>query len=243
MRNALFGDIHGNLEALEAVLGDAAKQDIENYFCLGDVVGYGANPKECISRVQALECPVVKGNHDEDASTTGELYGRSRLAQAAMVWTREQLDADEKRWLRELNLQHQADGFTVVHASLSDPVSWPYVLSELKAISSFAYQCFPICFIGHTHSPITYIHDKQTGEVESQKDELFKIDSEKQYLVNVGSTGQPRDGDWRASYAVYDSQRATVEIRRLEYDIDTACEKILRADLPPALAERLRLGR
>ena len=107
----------------------------------------------------------------------------------------------------------------------------------------FAYQFSPLCFIGHTHTPITYIHDLESGAIVSQKDELFRIESGKQYLVNVGSTGQPRDGDWRASYAIYDSERATIEIRRLAYDVDTACEKILKANLPPSLAERLRLGR
>lgn len=243
MKVAIFGDIHGNLEALEAVLEDAASQGVDDHVCLGDVVGYGADPKACIARVRALDCPVVKGNHDEDASLNQDLYGRSRLAQAAMHWTREELGPEEKRWLEELPMMTQLDDFTVVHASLSIPETWTYVLSGQQAESSFSFQETPVCFIGHTHTPITYVRDNEDGSVSAESASAFSIEADKDYLINVGSTGQPRDREWRSSYAIYDLNASKVAIRRVEYDIDTACLKIQEAGLPLALAERLRLGR
>jgi predicted phosphodiesterase len=140
MRIAIFGDIHANLEALEVVLADAREQGCTSYICLGDVVGYNANPRECLQKIQSLKCPVVKGNHDDYASSDSSLESFNPLAEVAIQWTRDQLTPDEKAWLGALPLISKLRGFTVVHASLEDPGGWGYVLNQLDAAASFSKQ-------------------------------------------------------------------------------------------------------
>src|SRR6266568_3900972 len=140
MRFAIFGDIHANLEALKAVMADAEKHEVTHYVCLGDVVGYNANPHECLEIVRNLECPVVKGNHDEQASISEELEGFNPLAEEAINWTRRQLTDDDKQWLRDLKMVRQVRDFTIVHATLDTPHKWGYVFNQLDAAASFNYQ-------------------------------------------------------------------------------------------------------
>jgi diadenosine tetraphosphatase ApaH/serine/threonine PP2A family protein phosphatase len=240
MRFAIFGDIHANLQALEAVLSDARTQLCTHYVCLGDIVGYNANPRECLSIVRGLECPTVKGNHDEQASLIANQEGFNPLAEEAIQWTREQLGEDEKHWLRELRLQRQVRDFTIVHASLDTPHKWDYVFNQLDAATSFSYQHTTLCFIGHTHMPKAYVRD---GSVRSLPLDILSLQQGKKYLINVGSVGQPRDGDWRSAYCIYDTTSNEVELRRVEYDIATAQAAIRAAGLPDKLADRLAVGR
>jgi len=240
MRLAVFGDIHANLEALRAVLADAAAQGVTQYVCLGDIVGYNANPHECVEAVRALECPVVKGNHDEQASLTEDLAGFNPLAEEAINWTRQHLAAEDKKWLRDLKMVRQVRDFTIVHATLDTPHKWGYVFNQLDAAASFNYQHTQLCFYGHTHAPRAYIRD---GSVKSQVLDKLTIEPGKKYFINVGSVGQPRDGDWHAAYCIYRSDEQCVELRRLEYDIWTAQDKIVDAGLPQRLADRLALGK
>ena len=240
MKFAIFGDIHANLEALEAVLGDAADQGVTEYACLGDIVGYAANPSECIARVQALGCPVVKGNHDEEASADSEIVGLNPLAQAALEWTRQTLSSDDKQWLRDLRLVRQVRDFTIVHATLDTPSSWAYVMNKFDAMASFSYQFTQLCFYGHTHSPRIYVKD---GSVDLLTETKLKLQPRTKYFINVGSVGQPRDGDPRASYAIYDMGEESITIQRVEYDRGGAQRKILDGGLPPQLADRLGLGK
>ncbi len=240
MRFAVFGDIHANLEALQAVLADAAEQVCTHHVCLGDVVGYNANPHDCLALIRELGCPVVKGNHDEQASIVDDLTGFNPLAEEAITWTRKQLTDDDKRWLRELRLVRQVRDFTVVHATLDSPHEWAYVFNQLDASFSFNYQHTSLCFYGHTHSPRAYVRD---GSVRGVPFETLEIEQGKKYFVNVGSVGQPRDGDWHSAYAIYDTERKTVELRRIEYDIYLAQDKIVEAGLPQRLADRLALGK
>ncbi|CAN5514855.1 metallophosphoesterase family protein [soil metagenome] len=240
MRFAIFGDIHANLHALEIVLADAKEQRCTHYVCMGDVVGYNAFPKQCLNLVRDLECPVVKGNHDEQASMLGDQEGFNALAEEAMNWTREQLAPDEKEWLRALRMQRQVRDFTIVHATLDTPHKWGYVFNQLDAAASFSYQNTSVCFIGHTHSPKAYVRD---GSVRTLALDVLSLQQGKKYLVNVGSVGQPRDGDWRAAYCVYDTASSEVNLRRLEYDLPGAQAAILAAGLPRKLAERLAVGR
>jgi predicted phosphodiesterase len=237
MRIAIFGDIHANLEALEAVLKDAAEQQADEYACLGDVVGYNANPRECLARVRQMNCPVVKGNHDEMASMEGLLVGIHPLAEEAINWTREQLNDENKQWLRDLEMVRAVGDFTIVHATLDSPHKWGYVFNQLDAAASLHHQRTQVCFYGHTHAPRAYIRDNSVKSIVLDK---LQIEPGKMYFVNVGSVGQPRDGDWRAAYCLYDTDQQLVELRRIEYDIWTAQAKIIEAGLPPALA--LRLG-
>ncbi len=240
MRFAIFGDIHANLHALDAVLADAREQACTHYVCLGDVVGYNAFPKQCIDLVRNLECPVVKGNHDEQASMLGDQEGFNPLAEEAMTWTREQLTNEDKEWLRSLRLQRQVRDFTIVHATLDTPHKWGYVFNQLDAAASFSYQHTSVCFIGHTHSPKAYVRD---GSVRTIPLDVLVLQKGKRYLINVGSVGQPRDGDWRSAYCIYDTNDGELQLRRIAYDLPAAQAAIIEAGLPRKLAERLAVGR
>jgi predicted phosphodiesterase len=240
MRFAIFGDIHANLEAFEVVLADAQKESCDAYICLGDVVGYNANPRECIDRVRALNCPVVKGNHDDYAASESTLESFNPLAEVAIQWTRDQLKEEEKKWLAALPLTLQVNGFTIVHATLEDPGGWSYVLNQLDAAASFSRQTTELCFFGHTHSPRAYIKESSVVGLSYENLTLHKG---KKYFINVGSVGQPRDGDWKAAYVLFDEERRSIQLKRLQYDLSRAQEKILASGLPYRLAERLAFGK
>lgn len=240
MRIALFGDIHANLEALEAVLADAEKQRCDSYVCLGDLVGYNADPARCLERVREMGCPVVKGNHDEDASGTHSLEQMNPIAASALMWTRRALSDEQRTWLRRLRMVRQIEDFTVVHSTLDQPTNWNYVTNKFDAMSNFSYQFTQVCFHGHTHVPRVFIKDQRVHE---EPAESIVIEDGAKYFINAGSVGQPRDGDWRASYVIYDMPEHKVVFRRIEYDLAAAQKKLLATDLPPALAERLAEGR
>jgi diadenosine tetraphosphatase ApaH/serine/threonine PP2A family protein phosphatase len=240
MRFAILSDLHANLEAGEAVLADARAAGCTHFVCLGDVVGYNANPHECVKLVQDLDCPVIKGNHDEQASLVESSHGFNELAEHAINWTRENLTDADKEWLRDLRLVQQMHDFTIVHATLDTPGQWGYVLNNLDAAASFTYQDSTVCFFGHTHFPIAYVRDAGVRRVRSDK---LMIEPGKKYFINAGSVGQPRDGDWRAAYCIYDTEKNVVEQRRVKYDLATAQKKILKAGLPRLLADRLGIGR
>lgn len=240
MRYAIFGDIHANLEALETVLYDADQKGCTEYVCIGDIVGYNANPVECLNKIRDMNCPVVKGNHDEEAIQDTSLEGLNPLAKRAMEWTRAQLNEENCKWLGDLKFVRQVRDFTIVHATLDTPSGWTYVTNKFDALASFSYQFTQLCFYGHTHTP--KIYEKIDGVVD--RDELsVEMQMGAKYFINVGSVGQPRDGDWRSSYATYDDEEKRVEIHRLEYDIQTAQQKIMDAGLPEMLAHRLALGK
>lgn len=240
MRFAILSDLHANLEATEAVLADAREHNCTHYICLGDVVGYNANPHECVEIVQKLECPVVKGNHDEQASLEESSRDFNALAEMAINWTREQLTEADKEWLRALQFKRTVRDFTIVHATLDTPEQWGYVFNTLDAAASFTYQHTTLCFFGHTHVAGAFVRDDGVRRVKA--DQLM-IEPDKKYFINTGSVGQPRDGDWRAAYCIYNPDGNCVEQRRIKYDLDTAQQKIIKAGLPRLLAERLKLGR
>lgn len=240
MKFAVFGDIHANLEALEEVLADAEESGCTHYACIGDIVGYNANPSECVSIVRELECPVVKGNHDDEVVQDTPLDGLNPLAKEALEWTRRNLNEEDRGWLENLRLVRQVRDFTIVHATLDTPEGWGYVTNKFDAMASFSYQFTSVCFYGHTHTPRFYV--KASG-VHAVPGESIAIETGKKYFINVGSVGQPRDGDWRAAYALYDVEARKVTIRRLEYDLRLAQEKIVKAGLPEMLAHRLAVGK
>jgi len=240
MRFAIFSDLHANLEALEAVLQDAHAKDCTHYVCLGDLVGYNANPHECVEIARSRECPVVKGTHDEQACLTESTRDFNALAERAITWTRENLPAEDKQWLSELRMTRQVRDFTIVHATLDTPHEWGYVFNNLDAVASFTYQHTTVCFFGHTHVAGAFVRDDGVKRV---KVEQLMIEPGKKYFINTGSVGQPRDGDPRAAYCIYHTDREVVEQRRIRYDLPTAQKKIIAAGLPRLLAERLELGR
>ena len=240
MRFAILSDIHSNLEALEAVLADSKAEGCTDFVCLGDVVGYNANPGECVKTIRDLECPVVKGNHDEQASIISSTEGFNELAEEAIDWTRAQLSAEDKAWLSDLPLTRQVRDFTIVHATLDTPGQWGYVFNDLDAIASFTYQHTSLCFFGHTHWPTVFVRDHEVRRVAAGQ---VVLSAGKKYFINPGSIGQPRDRDWRAAYCILHTDRQVVEQRRVKYDLATAQRKIRQAGLPDRLADRLAAGR
>jgi predicted phosphodiesterase len=240
MRTAIFGDIHANLEALEAVMADAKLQGVTSFVCLGDVVGYNADPVACLNIIREMNCPTVKGNHDSDAADNHSLENMNPVAAFALQWTREQLDDDQRLWLKRLRMVRQVSDYTIVHSTLDQPVNWNYVTNRFDAMSNFSYQFTQLCFHGHTHVPKVYVKSDKVREVTPDS---VKIEPNAKYFINAGSVGQPRDGDPRACYVIYDSESKIIVFRRIEYDMATTQEKILAAGLPEMLAERLAEGR
>ncbi len=237
---AVLSDIHSNWEGLTAVLKDAHEQNATNFVCLGDVVGYNANPVECLECVRELGCITVSGNHDHFCSFDDDLTGFHPLAADAVDWTRRQLSAEHQKFLADLPMVQRVENFTIVHSTLDMPDMWGYVFESLEAEASFNYQMTTVCFYGHTHVPVAF---EKFGEVTGGAYTKIKVSLEKKYFVNVGSIGQPRDGDVRASYALYDLEKKEIELRRIPYDIATAQEKIRHSGLPERLAARLAIGR
>lgn len=240
MKYAVIADIHGNLDALDVVLADAREQKCTHYCCVGDIVGYGAYPKQCLDIVRKMNMPCVKGNHDEYCSSEEELDGFNPHAAEAVLWTRKQLSDEDRRWLRELKYIRLVASFAMVHATLDQPDRWGYVFDKLMAAASFTYQNTSVCFFGHTHVPVAFIRD---AVVRGGTYSKFKVEAGRKYFVNVGSVGQPRDNNPKAAYVIYDLNEGSIELRRLDYDIAKAQRAILDAGLPPRLAERLSFGK
>ena len=237
---AILGDIHANLDALNVVLDDCRAQGVTDFLCTGDVVGYNACPHECMEIVRALGCPVVVGNHDYYVSSRQNLDDFNPAAAAVVEWTRKQLSVDEMRFLRDFPFVATKMGITLVHSTLDNPEGFGYVFDHLQAEAHFSHQVTPLCFHGHTHCPMIY---------EKSMNGVFRIDAQdfalpigRKYFINVGSVGQPRDGDPRATYVIYDPKERKIRYRRLEYDIEAAQERVRRAGLPERLAARLAIG-
>jgi predicted phosphodiesterase len=241
MKYAILSDIHSNLDALEVVLADTKQQQCTHYVCLGDVVGYGPNPKECLDAMRSLNCPTVMGNHDEYCATELDLTGFNPMAADAIKWTRAQLSSDDKAWLRELKYVRIVESFTMVHATLDLPERWAYVFDKLAASASFNYQHTAVCFNGHTHVPIAFVRSDKG--IQGGLYTKIKIEVGRKYFINCGSIGQPRDRNPKAAYVIFDLLNNIIEMRRLEYDIAAVQKKIRAAGLPVSLAERLEHGR
>ena len=240
MKFAIIADIHANLEALQVVLEDTKAQKCTHYACLGDVVGYNANPKECLDIVRTMGMPVVKGNHDEYCSSEEDLEGFNPHAAEAVNWTRKQLSKEDRQWLRDLKYVRLVASFSMVHSTLDGPQRWGYVFDKLAAAASFTYQNTAVCFFGHTHVPVAFVRDSMVRGGTYSK---FRVEPGKKYFVNVGAVGQPRDGNPKAGYVVYDLDEQSIELRRLDYDIPKAQKKIMEAGLPQRLADRLSVGK
>ena len=241
MKYCILGDIHGNLEALETVLKFAQSQGVDRYISVGDVVGYGANPKECIATLRELNAPVVAGNHDYAVTGKLDVEFFNSYAKSAVLWTREQLDEDEMNWLKALRLvQVVSEEITLVHGSLNFPDMFDYIQTSYDAYLSLEALKTKVCFLGHSHVPVSFFSGPAVSYSLSQEIDLNGFDKA---LVNVGSVGQPRDENPRASVAIYDTDSQIVRLSRLDYDIDKAAAKIVAAGLPEILAERLHHGR
>ncbi len=256
---AVISDIHSNIEALDAVLNKCKELKVEKYICLGDIVGYNANPLECIDKLRALNSAnIIKGNHDEYIGKDIPVGGINRFARDSVLWSRSVLNKDYKKWLADLPLKfiNIKEGFSAVHATLDSPESWGYILDVHNSIDSFNYQMTQLCFFGHTHLPRIFVKENVSQEAvyevkrimeweqypPDNGEIILKLEKWKKYLINVGSIGQPRDGDIRASFVIYDSKQKLVKRYAVSYDVERAQKKILESGLPVQLAHRLSLG-
>lgn len=247
MKYGIIGDIHSNLEAFQKILEVAKAEGVEKFICIGDVVGYNANPHECMELLRSLDVlAVVKGNHDDYVSNGQETVGFNPLAAKAVEWTRNQLSDEERQWLAALEFTKivQIPGYgrlQVVHATLDNPWGWGYIFDRYSAETCMAYMKFQLCFVGHTHVPVMF--DKYESSITGSFYDVVHLEVNHRYLINVGSVGQPRDGDPTAAFAIFSPDEMTVSLHRVEYDMQTTQQKILDAGLPERLATRLSLGR
>ena len=242
MKYAIISDIHGNLEAFEAVFDAIEAERPDEIVCLGDIVGYGANPKECLDLANQKISASVAGNHDWGVAGRTSFTNFNRVAQTAIEWTAAQLTADHLRILADLPLTFDKEFFIGTHATPANPQDWNYIFTALDAKKHFQTFEKPVCLVGHSHIPTLFRLNK-SGTVSyttSVKDVLLSENN--QYLINVGSVGQPRDNDPRAAYGILDTDRRSFTLKRIPYDITRAQNKILAVGLPPVLAERLGMG-
>lgn len=243
MRYAIVADIHSNLVALQAVLENIALGGpVEEVWCLGDVVGYGPAPNECIQLLQSHSHICIAGNHDWAATGRLDVSEFNSEAKAAVLWTASQLSAESRAYLEALQQTKVKGDFTLVHGSPRDPL-WEYVISERTASLSFEHFQARFCLIGHSHVPLLF-NLRDNGRVGFQgipTEQPFRLD-EGRWIINPGSVGQPRDGDHRASYVTYDSGSGEFRHYRVPYDIEATQRRMRALGLPRPLAERLSYG-
>ena len=242
-RYVLISDIHGNLEALEAALRFAQKLEPYQLYCLGDVVGYGANPHECLEMVSRESNLILAGNHDLAVAGVIAIDDFNPMAQEAVEWTRRALDEDDLNSLANLPLVYIDGDYCFTHASPVDPMVFSYIrtLEDVAEVLTSIGQRF--CFTGHTHLPVLVRMDQKRGRMEIVRESRVPIEDGYRYFVNVGSVGQPRDSNPDACMVVLDEEAEMLEFLRIPYDISTCQSKILSEGLPSYLAERLMLAR
>lgn len=237
MRYAILADIHGNLEAFQAVLQHAEGQGaLAEIWCLGDIVGYGPDPGPCLETLRRYPHAAVAGNHDWAAADKVSHQDFNPEAAAAVRWAGRQLGGEDIRYLEDLPLQVVRGDFTLVHGSPRHPI-WEYLLSAVEAAESFPRFTTPYCLVGHSHMPLLF-REGQSPELLPSSLALGK----ERVIINPGGVGQPRDGDPRASYAIYDSESRTLRHYRVPYDLERTQHKMLELGLPLKLAVRLALG-
>ena len=243
MRVAVISDVHSNLEALSAVMDDAAARGaIDEAWCLGDMVGYGPDPTACLDVLLSMNHVMVPGNHDLAAVGKLSLAEFNPYAAAACRWTAEALTPEHRAMLASLPAIVERGPFTLVHGSPRNP-AWEYVTTPAAARACLEHVNTPNCMVGHTHLPMVFrlTDDRMIGD-RAMDGQVVSL-AVGRLALNPGGVGQPRDGDPRACYAIYDWESATVEFRRVPYDFATTQRKMRQAGLPEYLAERLRYGR
>jgi len=246
MRLALLSDIHSNLEALEAVLEDARTRGVHRYTCLGDIVGYGANPNECIELIRSLpKIHFILGNHDAAATWISSPYIMNKAAADAILWTMAQLTEEHVHFLKHLRPTFGMGDLLFAHANPYNPMAWRYVNSRKYAVRSFNSNKAKLVFIGHTHLPEVITKRGWFGiRFEPFSDTYtLSIDHACRMIVNCGSIGQPRDKNPAACYLIYDTRRETIDFVRVPYNHERAARKIHDAGLPGIMARRLAKGR
>lgn len=241
MRILVLSDIHANFPALEAVLSDAADA-WDEIWCLGDSIGYGPNPNECVGKMQELASVCLIGNHDQAGLGLLDVTGFNPIARRAVEWTQAELSAETTAYLNQLDAKQVLGDFTLAHGSPRDPI-WEYVLDTVTAFENLSHFETPVCFIGHSHVSLHFIfHDINGMSINpASYDSPLQLDH-RRFIINPGSVGQPRDLDPRASYGILDTELMTWQARRVAYDIAETQRRILATALPPQCASRLSLG-
>ncbi len=246
MLYAIISDVHSNLEAFSAVLRKIDSLKVDTVFLLGDIVGYNANPNECINIVRQKGIVSIVGNHDQRVCGLKEPNDFNSIAKDAVVWTREILTEENLEFLKSLpdTMLLPDKSAIAIHGSLTDNAD-SYILSPWIALKNFNKMeedpsLPPLCFFGHTHIRLLYHYTRQKV-LTIHEDEVF-LDPTEMYLINPGSVGQPRDRNTKASFLTFDTEKHLINFFRVPYDIKSTCNKILKAGLPRELAERLTLG-
>jgi len=243
MRYAFIADIHANLAALQAVLEDIqVKGRVDEIWCLGDIVGYGPDPRQCLELVKKYCAVSIAGNHDLAAIGKIELSYFNPAAAEACRWTMNELNPVDVHYLADLPLKVEKDDFTLVHGSPSDPVL-EYVISASIAEKNFAFFDKKFCLVGHSHIPAAFRQEGNTAQTIHLMEGVGLVLHTHRMIVNPGSVGQPRDGDPRASYAIYESEGMMLRLHRVEYNINATQDKMMQANLPVSLITRLEQGR
>lgn len=243
MRYAVVSDVHANLEALEVVLADVGARRPDAVICLGDFVGYGPDPVACVERLRGGLAAAVVGNHDQAALERTDIEVFNPFARAAILWTRGQLTDDVRAYLGELPREVRRPAFLAVHGSPRDPTD-EYLFDAAGARMSFESVEFRLGLVGHTHVPGVFVDDGDRVTAHPlTPDDVLELRAAHRYIINVGSVGQPRDGDARASYLWLDEGNARAQLIRLAYPFERTQEKMRAAGLPEVLAERLAYGR
>ncbi|UCG53981.1 MAG: metallophosphoesterase family protein [Dehalococcoidia bacterium] len=243
MRYALVADIHANLPAFSAVLDDIERRGgVEELWCLGDIVGYGPSPSKCIALLCKHKHICIAGNHDLGAIGKVALSDFNPDAAYACRWTSQQLSLEERKYLESLPTMLQKDDFTLVHGSPKEPI-WQYLISKGSAQENFSYFKTRFCLVGHSHVPLIFRQqDDDSCSVIPLSGSIGQVLGKSRMIVNPGSVGQPRDGDSRASYVIYDGDSGVVRLYRVEYDIDAIQKEMARKNLPVRLIIRLEHG-
>lgn len=243
MKYGVLGDIHGNLTALQTTLDHLQDQGVDVVLSLGDVVGYGAAPSDCIALLREVDAVVVQGNHDAAVAGSLDLLYFNQYAREAVRWTRTVMSDEELRWLADLPLLVDLEHCSAAHGTYVNPERFDYIQSTTDGDPSLDAMRRPVCFVGHTHVPVTLLRlTEDPHRTAYTCEEVLDLSEVHRALVNVGSVGQPRDDDPRTACAVYDTELESIVLHRLEYDIEREADRIRRAGLPGVLGDRLFLG-
>ncbi len=242
MKYGIFSDVHSNLEALDAVIKAYESEAIDKYLCIGDSVGYASNPNECAAKIKALAMVSVAGNHDWASVNKFSLDNLVSLARQAVCWTMNHLSQESRDFLEHLTLVYKNEHLTLVHGSLDCPQEFNYTYTGEDAWRTFRILKTKVCFIGHSHIPGIFIRDI-TDNICYSEETAVNITEYNNYIINVGSVGQPRDGNPRASFCIYDTDKGILEIKRVQYNIEETRGKIINAGLPQRLGDRLLEGK
>jgi diadenosine tetraphosphatase ApaH/serine/threonine PP2A family protein phosphatase len=243
MRYVIMSDIHGNLEALQACIEACRRYEPYQLMCLGDFVGYGADPEPCLELAGDKANLMLAGNHDLAVSGVISTDEFNSIARESIDWTREQLSAEDRELLSNLPLQYIDGEYCYTHASPIEPIKFSYIRTLEEVADVFAAIGQRFCFVGHTHLPVLVSMNKRTGRTEVMRDPLIDLEDHCRYFVNVGSIGQPRDSNPDACMVVLDEEESTLEFVRVPYNVSKSQGKILSQGLPSYLAERLVLAR